>query len=482
MNEKSLAISKKIFYIAGVVTLLFIMSIAVNYVIRAIHAINYPQPLDYGEGPLLNQVRLMLRGVSYYKDINTPPYIIGNYPPVYNLITSIFVPVFGLKFAAGRFVTLASVLLASYVLYLIVFKLSGNRFISILSGAFYLAIDYIYVWGVYMRVDELAILFNLIGIYWVIKYENDYKKLRFCIIFFLLALYTRQSMIAGTLAAFFYLFSKDKKTAYKLFCYMALIGMGIFALLDVITKGQFYLHIVKYNANFFTFKQLKFFMTFELNTYTAMLIIAGVFALYSLKSKKYRIISLYFISAFLVQLTVGKVGSMLNYLIEPTAAAGAVTALCFSEGTRKAERDKNAAVYVSMALILILMICNYKYGPNTLNWGVNPGKAPYGLDRLVESTKGPILAENLGILPAHDRDIYYDPFIFTQLSYQGIWDQNKIVRDIDLKKFKLIMLEFDLRLDHSGNTDRWSNEMKKAMYANYKFKERQNNIFVFEPK
>ncbi|MCX7795587.1 MAG: glycosyltransferase family 39 protein [bacterium] len=474
---KKLGYGEIILFTALAISFVFMVPIVYSYIYRAICAIKYPQPLDYGEGPILNQVRYLLQGRNYYKDINSPPYIIGNYPPVFNLLSLLLVPIFGISFATGRTIAFLAVIATAYVIYRIVFHFTSNKIVSFLSALFYLAIDYIYVWGIYMRIDTLSIFFNMLGIYWVIKYENDYKKLRWCILFFLLALYTRQSMIAGTIGAYLYLLTKNKKIAGKLIGYTALYGALVFLFLTAITKGQFYLHVVKYNNNIFTLRQLWFFMSKELFTYTTFILISLVASIVWLWHKEKRIISLYFISAFLVQFTVGKVGSMLNYLIEPVGIMGIIVGILIGEALKK----RNQLVLVGLSLLILLQLANYYYGPNTLSWGWNPSPPPTALDNYVEESKGLILAENLGILPAHNRDIYFDPFIFTQLYYQGLWDQEQILRDIREKKFDIIMLEFSLYYDHWSDSDRWTKEMKQAMYENYYLVDTQGYIRVYKP-
>ncbi len=186
---------------------------------------------------------------------------------------------------------------------------------------------------------------------------------------------------------------------------------------------------------------------------------------------------MYFIFAFLVQFTAGKVGSMLNYLIEPVGVMGIIFGILIGDTLKK----KNQLINTGVAVLVLLQLANYYYGPNTLSWGWKPSPPLTALDRYVEESKGLILAENLGILPAHNRDIYFDPFIFTQLYYQGIWDQSKIIKDIEGKKFDIIMLEFDLYYDHWTDSDRWSKEMKQAMYENYYLIDTQGYIRVYAP-
>ena len=62
------------------------------FAIHAAHLLNYPYPLDYGEGPLLAQVDLLRAGVPIwriYGDPGAPPYAVVNYPPIYHLLATL---------------------------------------------------------------------------------------------------------------------------------------------------------------------------------------------------------------------------------------------------------------------------------------------------------------------------------------------------------------------------------------------------------
>ena len=58
-----------------------------QYASLAGSAIRFPFPLDYGEGPVLDQTMKLAQGINPYQpDINTPPYNIANYPPLFQLL------------------------------------------------------------------------------------------------------------------------------------------------------------------------------------------------------------------------------------------------------------------------------------------------------------------------------------------------------------------------------------------------------------
>ena len=49
-------------------------------------AVRFPYPLDYGEGPLLDQIVRLAHFENIYRvDLTVPPYTVANYPPLFLL-------------------------------------------------------------------------------------------------------------------------------------------------------------------------------------------------------------------------------------------------------------------------------------------------------------------------------------------------------------------------------------------------------------
>src|SRR5215207_7716923 len=95
-------------------------------------ALAFPYPLNYGEGPLLDQV-VRLAGMKniYPADLSTPPYVVSNYPPLFVLLQAPLVWIFGPEFLYGRVISLASTMavagLISATLYVITRARTASR-------------------------------------------------------------------------------------------------------------------------------------------------------------------------------------------------------------------------------------------------------------------------------------------------------------------------------------------------------------------
>ena len=59
---------------------------ALALLVSGVEAIRYPFGLDYGEGPILSQARLLISGQSIYHSLSRGPYTVANYPPLFQFL------------------------------------------------------------------------------------------------------------------------------------------------------------------------------------------------------------------------------------------------------------------------------------------------------------------------------------------------------------------------------------------------------------
>ncbi len=71
--------------------------------------ISFPFPVDYREGPLLEQAVRLGHGLSIYRiPASEPPWLIGSYPPLFPLLNSLWERLFGPAYWYGRMTSAAS--------------------------------------------------------------------------------------------------------------------------------------------------------------------------------------------------------------------------------------------------------------------------------------------------------------------------------------------------------------------------------------
>ncbi|MCK4466020.1 MAG: glycosyltransferase family 39 protein, partial [Bacteroidales bacterium] len=330
----------------------------VFFIIESIILINYPYQISYGEGFILNQAVIISQGQSIYQDITNYPYLVGNYPPVYSFLCALFVKIFGVSFAPGRFISFIAVILSGFLIYIILKKNRRSQKGSfkesiVISALFFLASPYIFYAYPLYRVDALALLFSLAGLYFVFKFENR-KSVYFSIPFFILALYTKQSFIAAPIASLIYLTFKNIKRGIIYFIFLSLVYVSIFLLLNNLTGGQYCLHNFTYNANAFSILFAIRMCVSALQIHAILFTFAFAYIVHVIIRKKLSLFAIYLIITALMAISIGKIGSGINYFGELVACSCIILGIFLNETEFTNKESKNILIVTGLLLQLIL--------------------------------------------------------------------------------------------------------------------------------
>jgi hypothetical protein len=86
----------------------------------------------------------------------------------------------------------------------------------------------------------------------------------------------------------------------------------------------------------------------------------------------------------------------------------------------------------------------------------------------VARESGDVLAdEAMGIVVLAGKDIVLQPFEFTQLARQGIWDETPVVSDIRATRFGMILINDGPETPESWTRERWTEAMLTAIHERY---------------
>jgi len=133
-------------------------AVAVVFFVRVVVAVLYPYDLDYGEGPLLDQVARLSRFENLYRsDLSQAPFVVANYPPVYHAVQLPFLYLFGPSYWYGRLISAASIVATAAFVGLTVRALCRDRRVGVIAGLAVFASSPIYFWVPCARVDSLAL-------------------------------------------------------------------------------------------------------------------------------------------------------------------------------------------------------------------------------------------------------------------------------------------------------------------------------------
>ena len=533
--------------------------------------VRFPFQIDYGEMPELNRAWLIAQGRPIYVDWSHPPYQMANYTPLYSTAAAGGVLLLGVQFFTGRLLSLASTLLAGACVAAIARALGAAPRDALLGGLLYFAGHPVWNWGALQRVDSLAVGLELLGIAvfswgWVRAQDEGRRTndesggLRRGFVLrpssfvvrppgalwavwatvpiFLAAVYTRQTVVAGALACYGYLLFCRPRLAGAVIAGYVLAGAALFVALQALTGGYFWRHVIDGNLNRWSWATVELYWRPFWRLLHWTLPFAAVAALAAAARRQAQVPLLYLLASAATALTIGKIGSNVNYLLQPWAAlalmvalaaaqvhqlatafaatvaarpwlgslAGAVPAVWLLVGLQQAfhvpyERDGADVRPKSPAAVFARLQWTrwplWRLDP----WGVPPGELATFFPRAyredpsagdleaarrahdyVAATPGEVLGEEMSFTVTTGRRIYLQPFEFTQLAEQGAWDQRPLLQDIAQQRFAVVVLRFRLDEDPTWRVQRVNQSMIAALASAYDLAAGFGNYYLYVPK
>jgi hypothetical protein len=477
-------------------------------------AVTHIYPLDYGEAPLIDQAVHLARGENIYRpDLSTPPYLISNYPPLYVISLVPFVALFGPSFFFGRLISIVCAWVSAACIGLIVYRVTRDRLAALVSGSIFLAFPFVVSWSSLARIDLLALALSLAGLCVLVRPSTslrilDNRRLLIGSLLLVGAIFTRQSYaLAAPLAAFVWLLlHEDFKRAFGLALLVGGMSGALFLALNVVTQGGFYFHIVTANVNEWSADRL----SWNLNRFrdaAPILLALSVFAvaLGAERNSLWSLVAPYLFGAVVSALTVGKIGSNVNYFLELCAAlsltAGAVFAWVRQRGNSPASRlDPIAAlsrrrrmlpayvwdiaIVALAALVVVQAAVMIRITLLDDLPQLQARRAAFDdlqkLERVVAAAEGPVLAdEYMGLLTLQRRPLVIQPFEITQLANAGLWDQSPVLEGIDAKAYPLILVHYFP--EFPVYKERWTPHMLDALNRSYRLTTMLANTGVYLP-
>jgi hypothetical protein len=472
------------------------------FVVHARQVLSFPYPLDYGEGPLLAQVNLLLDGTPIwrlYADPGQPPYAVVNYPPIFHLTTLPFawlLRLFGGGVAAtllaGRLVSLAATVLATLALWWLARGSTAGRptppwgvgaaSVAVLC---FVGLPIVREWGTLMRVDVLGLCLGLWGLVLVQRYAGQHKVL-WAALPLVLSLFVKPSLIAAPTAALLWLLLRDWRRALSLGLLMGVSGLLLLGLLHLASGGWFSMHILAANVNAWEYALARDFWRDQFAIlaplFAAAVLGLGLGAWWQPQGVWRMLMPLsYTLAGAAVAVGVGKVGAYTNYFLELYAGLIWLTGTGVWVAAQAASEPRVGTPHLLMkmggALMLPLLAAGalLRYYPLwsetfLMPYGVieqaKPARIAFGsyavwddlarerkvlaaLGRInaamiaeVQATNAPILTDIPGAAAQAGRQSQLQAFEHRQLLDAGLWDQRGLLRDLANGEVPLVALDY----------------------------------------
>lgn len=449
-------------------------------------SLRYPFQMDVTEGYILEQATTLARGQSIYRPLDKPPYLVGNYPPLLPLVyAALNGPKAGISsLILGRWLMMASILISALSIAGIALRLTRRILPCLLAPLLFLVSYEVYLWSPFVRVDFPAIALTLAGLF-VFVLSPQRRNLIVSGLLFTAAAYTRQTAILAPIACAAALGVHDRRRLGWFIGPAAIVGLVALIVLQTTSHGQFLRHTLTYNANVMDWgvwralmkNEIWFFHRFLIVAIAATAIAGFVFRRgekpptheYTARTA----LGIYAILGAISLLSYAKIGAGANYVMEPLASTVIWLAvslnLLFKTGSPATTARRATAVAIS---VLILVHSGWlvrrqremfsSFTPTRLDRPIANGLAQY-----VRGIEGDVICEEPFYTMLANKPVLFDPFIMTQLSREGKWDQAPFLRMIERRQFARIVTNEDLMRPQPGY-ERYTVEMAEAVRKHYR--------------
>src|SRR5687768_1260721 len=487
LNQKALTLPWIIFVLALLLLLARLGIALFEYARLAGAALAFPFPLDYGEGPLLDQTLRLAQFENIYRNsFASPPYTVSNYPPLFQLIQVPFAWMVGPAFWYGRLISILSAIIAAGLIGLILNTLTRDRIAAAIGGLTWLAFPYLLQGSVVNRVDALALALSLGGLYAAIRWPSHRRGLWVAGLLFTATAFTNpRYALAAPLTAFVWLWQLEpRRQAFRLAAIVVGSCVVVFLSLNLITQGGFYLNTVLANLTSFSWYTVT---SYLLNLYLhAGFLVIGCLAFIGVErlgeaTRSWPLVTPYCLGAAFMTLTVGMANSSANDLFE------AVVALCLASGAFIAWASESYWLKALLVFVLAVQInvlidwSRQDYIPALMN-KVADYREVEQLAEHVQEAQGPILAdEYMGLIPLAGHRLYFQPVEYKQLQAANLWNEAELIAAIQRQEFSIILLYLPSHWS-AAITSRWSPALRDNIYAHYRWEVTLAETLIYLPE
>ncbi|MDQ5822594.1 MAG: hypothetical protein M3441_00080 [Chloroflexota bacterium] len=519
------------------ICLLLLLSPVGRFVESASAWLDYPYPRAGSEGLILYESLLVKRGGDIYSPITPEQFISGPYPPVYYWLAATVLPEQLPDFSGagaptsifreGRIISLiAALLTAALIPLIVIFAGYYNRarqrlLLAAASGVtgslVFLSLPQTTVWATRFRGDMLMIAFTAAGLLCIAigsrsKTENTPSRFTFHVslllgaVCFSLAFYTKQTALAGPVAAAIYLLLRDWRLGLRWCFVMGGAVLLPFVALDLATGHWFFLKMVSYHSlrlSEVTLTRLLQFAFWE-DQWPLILVALGYVGLrlFSLVrgsregNRRYApsLIALFCAASFLFLPTGAVIGADHNHLLMSglaiSLAVGAAIAWAADRLLEERERlPLTATAALAGALVAVVIYALVTSPPSSWynpDLDVPPAEVREQYRKIVYNvSQNPgtlFFSDDPGIVALAGKETPYDdPFTMTALAATNRWDEAAYRTMLREGRFGLLVLSCDVSTPQFCRADTFTPGVLDAIRDGYNLLFR-DIMYTYAPK
>ena len=464
--------------------------------------LRWPFELDYGEGIVWEQADLIAAGHGF-GDISDYPFVVFHYPPVYHLLVEAAARLSGGDpLFVGRLISILSLGLALMGVGWLASRVDHpherSRAVVCAGTAALFATVFppVLLWTGLMRVDLTALAFTVAGLVAGIAAFQRPRLVHIAYMFFVLAVFTKQTAIAAPAALTLVLLVHNPKAALAGVISGLVVGLFVLSMLVLNTDGNVIRHLFLYNVNRFDFLRLLGMLLAGLGPCLPLIAVVVALTMSHSQVKNLRIslcnlhdlrvqmncsyvtrifsiVLLWLTLSSILSLTVAKSGSNLNYFLEPVAAVLVLLGIGLRQPHKASDRR-----LIGVALLATLIIAPWPFYRPAIAQMPSESQQWQFADELSHAD-APVLSDDMVILKRAGHAVFLEPAIFAELTSTGLWNEKPLLKMLYERGFALIATMGG----ESGHLykARYSPAARRAIAANYPVKRSFGDLVLHLP-
>lgn len=494
--------------IAGLIVLTGFLALNLGRLgISAARALGYAYELDYGEGIVWQQMANIVAGHGY-APLGVFPAIVYHYPPVYHLAVAALAGATGLDpLLAGRLLsavcTVATmVMIAWLALVAMPGRIDRKSAIigAVLGAASFSGSMTVLTWSAMMRVDMLASALVLLGLLLAATADGRTGRLVLAALASALAVYTKQTAIAGPAAIVLALWVAQPRAAWAFVLWCGGLGIAALVTLMVLTDGQFLNHVLLYNVNRFDPRQITNLVgTLAVQAITFALGAAGAYAAAChLKLSDWRglrarlngspadfaaLLALIYLALRIAGVPmILKSGARDNYLIDLYAILAVFGSFGIAS-VAAAIANRDARLSVLAAALALVGLPIQLSTLTAAHERVDDPTLSRDNDIVVQRIRGadrPVISDDMVVLRRAGKAVLFEPAIVAELAHAGRYDEAALADMVRRGDFALFVTR-GVRGDRLFD-ERYNPEVADAIAAAYPRIERVGDLTLHLPR
>ena len=389
----------------------------------------------------------------------------------------------GLDLVGGRAISLAATCVVAALAGYLVARETGWRLAGLLAGFLFLACGPTIVWAAFYRQDLLALAFGLAGLAWLARRPGG-RWVYGALVPFVLAAYTKQSVLAAPVAGCLYLFWRDRRGGLRFTLACAVTLAFPLVPLELVTRHGFWRQVVVDHALWQSdsfWRHLQRLISFH----AILLPLAALGFFLLLRRRQPSLLVCYAPLAVATIVGSGVVGANNNHLLEPLLASCALVGVLVGLCLARWRRPPAAALLVATSLLLAAQVPRLgavgAWYDTTLLPSATRAERLTQVTELIRQGQGEILSDDsFLLLRAGKSGAYQNVPMLGALASAGRWDESPLIQDLARHRFALIVIDTDVtRPDLMGVY--WSPAVLAALQRHYRLLYR-DVVFTYVPR